>query len=238
MNNEIDVKIKEKVTNKYREGYPLIVKEAIINVDDLEVAEESTIVRLVDDKGRFIARGYFGKQNKGYGWVLTQNEKEAIDQAFFTKKIAAACAYRQPFFEDEETTAFRLFNGEGDGIGGFTIDNFASHYVINWYSEGIYAFNNYIIEALQSVTEVKSVYQKKRFDTKGKYLDDDDFVCGEAPDFPLLVKENGAQFAVYLNDGAMVGVFLDQREVRKAIRDRYAADKQVLNMFSYTGAFL
>lgn len=235
MKKEIDVKIKGKVAKKYHDGYPLIVKEAIVNVDDLQ--EESTIVRLVDDKDRFIARGYFGKQNKGYGWVLSHNEKEEIDQAFFTKKMASACAYRQPFFEDEETTAFRLFNGEGDGIGGFTIDYFAGHYVINWYSEGIYAFKNYIIEALQQVAEVKSIYEKKRFDTKGQYLDDNDFVCGEEPEFPLMVKENGVQFAIYLNDGAMVGVFLDQREVRKTIRERYAADKQVLNTFSYTGAF-
>lgn len=235
MKKEIDVKIKGKLTKKYHDGYPLIVKEAIVNVDDLK--EESTIVRLVDDKGAFIARGYFGKQNKGYGWVLSHNEKEKIDQAFFTKKLAAAIAYRQSFFEDQETTAFRLFNGEGDGIGGFTIDYFAGHYVINWYSEGIYAFKNYIIEALQQVAEVKSIYEKKRFDTKGQYLDDNDFVCGEEPEFPLMVKENGVQFAIYLNDGAMVGVFLDQREVRKTIRDRYAEDKQVLNMFSYTGAF-
>ena len=36
----------------------------------------------------------------------------------------------------------------------------------------------------------------------------------------------------------MVGVFLDQREVRKTIRDKYAkGKKKVLNTFSYTGAF-
>jgi 23S rRNA (cytosine1962-C5)-methyltransferase len=35
----------------------------------------------------------------------------------------------------------------------------------------------------------------------------------------------------------MVGVFLDQRDVRRKIRDEYAKGKTVLNMFSYTGAF-
>ena len=90
---------------------------------------------------------------------------------------------------------------------------------------------------LQETVEVKSIYEKKRFDTKGQYVEDDDFVLGEQPEFPLLVKENGVQFAVYLNDGAMVGVFLDQRDVRRTIRDKYAKGKHVLNMFSYTGAF-
>ncbi len=51
------------------------------------------------------------------------------------------------------------------------------------------------------------------------------------------MKENGINFAVYLNDGAMVGVFLDQRPVRKLIRDQFAKGKTVLNTFSYTGAF-
>lgn len=42
---------------------------------------------------------------------------------------------------------------------------------------------------------------------------------------------------MYLNEGAMVGVFLDQRDVRKRIRDKYAEGRTVLNTFSYTGAF-
>ncbi len=35
----------------------------------------------------------------------------------------------------------------------------------------------------------------------------------------------------------MTGLFLDQREVRKTIRDKYARNKKLLNTFSYTGAF-
>ncbi len=71
----------------------------------------------------------------------------------------------------------------------------------------------------------------------GMYKDEDGFVMGERGEFPLLVKENDVQFAVYLNEGAMVGVFLDQRDVRKRIRDKYAEGRTVLNTFSYTGAF-
>jgi 23S rRNA (cytosine1962-C5)-methyltransferase len=141
------------------------------------------------------------------------------------------------FFDDEATTAFRVFNGEGDGIGGLIIDYYEGYYVISWYSKGIYAFKEEIVSALQKAAHVKGIYQKKRFDEQGKYIEEDDFVCGEQPQFPLIVKENGVNFAVYLNEGAMVGVFLDQREIRKLIRDKYASGKTVLNTFSYTGAF-
>ncbi|MCD6432709.1 MAG: class I SAM-dependent rRNA methyltransferase, partial [Sulfurimonas sp.] len=152
--------------------------------------------------------------------------------------IESATKYREDFYKDESTTAFRIFNGEGDGIGGLTIDYFDGFYLLTWYSLGIYEFKKEIIEALKSSVQYKGIYQKKRFDSKGKYLDDsDDFICGTKAQAPLVVKENGANFAIYLDDGAMVGVFLDQRDVRKTIRDKYAKGKTVLNTFSYTGAF-
>ena len=202
--------MKAKFVNKIAKGFPLIAKESIGNLNDLQ--EEGSFIALVDENNRFLAKGYYGKQNKGYGWVLTQKENDKIDQSIFLKKSEQRMI-NESFFEDTETTAFRLFNGEGDGIGGLIIDHYDGHYVISWYSKGIYSFKDYIIKALQETVEVKSIYQKKRFDTKGQYVDEDDFVMGEQPEFPLLVKENGVHFAVYLNDGAMVGVFLDQREV-------------------------
>ncbi|MBU8905805.1 class I SAM-dependent rRNA methyltransferase [Desertibacillus haloalkaliphilus] len=235
MRKEIELIVKPKFVNKFKGGYPLIFKEAIFNLNDLK--EEGAIVRLVDQNKSFIAKGYYGKQNKGYGWILSRKDNEVIDQAFVRKKLQSAFQQRKHFYEDEGTTAFRVFNGEGDGIGGLTIDYFAGFYLINWYSEGIYAFKDDVVAALTSVTEFKGIYQKKRFNSDGKYIDDDDFVAGERGEFPIIVKENGVNFAIYLNEGAMVGVFLDQRNVRKAIRDHYAEGKSVLNTFSYTGAF-
>ncbi len=235
MNAEIQVRVKAKFTPKYEKGYPLIEKDSVLHTDDLK--HEGSIIRLMDEHNRFIAKGYVGIQNKGYGWILTQNEREAIDEAFFQKKLQKAYQERQSFFEDSDTTAFRFFNGEGDGIGGLIIDYYDGHYVVHWYSKGIYTFKEYVLQALQKTVEVKSIYEKKRFDTKGQYVEDDDFVLGEQSQFPLLVKENGVRFAVYLNDGAMVGVFLDQRDVRRTIRDTYSKGKHVLNLFSYTGAF-
>ena len=232
---EIQLQIKAKYSQKYRRGYPLIEKSAIVNLQALQ--EEGTLVKLVDERGNFIAKGYYGRQNKGYGWILTQKEKETIDQAFFERKMNKALNYRQALFNDPETTAFRVFNGEGDGVGGVTIDYFDGYYLINWYSEGIYTFKQEVITALEKAVDFKAIYEKKRFDTKGKYIDDDDFVVGTRGEFPITVKENGVNYAVHLNEGAMVGIFLDQREVRQTIKEKYALGKRILNTFSYTGAF-
>jgi len=236
MHKEINLTIKPKYIKAYHDEYPLISKESIM--DWSKVAEEGTIVNLLDDRKKFIAKGYYGKQNKGYGWVLSFKKDEKINVNYFIGKIKSAIKYRDSFYTSKNTTAFRVFNGEGDGMGGLTIDYFDGFYLLTWYSLGIYKLKNVILDAFKSSVEYKGIYQKKRFDTKGQYLDDtDDFICGEKAPEPLIVKENGENFAIYLDDGAMVGVFLDQRDVRKTIRDKYAKGKTVLNTFSYTGAF-
>ena len=235
MRLEGTVKRKKKFIKEIKSGYPLILKDAIQNLND--VREEGTIIKVVDEKNNFVGKGYYGKQNKGYGWILTRKESEQINQSFFESKIKSALHKRKQFYKSSDTTAFRVVNGEGDGLGGLIIDYYDGYYVVSWYSEGIYTFRDEIIAALQKVANFKGIYEKKRFDTKGKYIEGDDFVAGERGEFPLIVKENGVNFAVYLNNGAMVGVFLDQRNVRKQIRDKYAKGRTVLNMFSYTGAF-
>ncbi|MDI3095378.1 class I SAM-dependent rRNA methyltransferase [Priestia megaterium] len=235
MRKEVQVIAKEAFIKKVNKGYPLIEKDAL--VDGHKLQEEGVIINLVTPKNQFLAKGYYGKQNKGYGWILTKKKSEQIDAAFFARKIQRAIASRHDFYASEDTTAFRVFNSEGDGIGGLIIDYYDGYYVMSWYSEGIYQFKEYVIEALKSAPNFKGLYQKKRFNVKGQYIEEDDFVAGDKGEFPLIVKENGIRFAVYLNDGAMVGVFLDQRDVRKTIRDKYAKGKTVLNMFSYTGAF-
>ena len=165
---------------------------------------------------------------------MTRKEDEEIDFDFFESKIAAALARRESLFADPETTAFRVFNGEGDGIGGLTIDYFDGFYMVSWYSEGIYSLKHHVYSVMEKIIDYKGVYEKKRFDAKGEYIEQDDFVKGQQGDFPIIVKENGMNFAVNLNDGAMTGIFLDQRDVRQAIRDKYSEGKKcVEHVFLY-----
>ncbi|PPA69773.1 class I SAM-dependent rRNA methyltransferase [Jeotgalibacillus proteolyticus] len=229
------ITLKKKFTDKVKSGYPLLTAEML--EDPSQLGEEGDILILTDHRDEFIAKGFQGKQNKGIGWLVTWEQDEEIAKLLFINRLRAAIGRRKKWFSSSDTNAFRVFNGEGDGLGGLTIDYFNGHYLFTWYSEGIYLMREELFSAFEELVSYKSIYGKKRFDTKGRYVEDDDFIKGERPSFPLVVKENGAQFAVYLNEGAMVGVFLDQRDVRRAIRDRYAEGKTVLNTFSYTGAF-
>ena len=68
-------------------------------------------------------------------------------------------------------------------------------------------------------------------------LPESNHYVGKVAPEPLIVKENNVQYATYLNEGWMTGIFLDQHEVRGRLVDGLAMGKRVLNMFSYTGAF-
>ncbi|MDT1939326.1 MULTISPECIES: class I SAM-dependent rRNA methyltransferase [Carnobacterium] len=227
------IKLKKVATKRVKEGYPLLVKGDFLS-EPKQI--DGRFVELVDDQKQFVAKGYLAKQNKGDGWVLTTNPKEEFTQSFFERLFLKAEKSRNTLKLDESTTAYRFFNGEGDGLGGLTIDYYADYYVFSWYSEGIYTHHELILKAFQAVIkDCLGIYQKFRYDLKGKEQVSH-FVGKEAP-APLMVLENGIRYATYLDDGLMTGIFLDQREVRETIREHYSMGKTVLNTFSYTGAF-
>ena len=175
MREQINVKISDAYIRIIKNGFPLLTKE-MFQPSHTDIAEGS-LLRLIDKKGQFLATAYYGIQNKGLGWILT-DKKEQIDTGFFATKFAQAFQKRAELFSDRQTTAFRVFNGEGDGIGGLVMEYFAGYYVIHWYSEGIYTFKKEIIEALKNQSACKGIYEKKRFHTGGKYVESDDFVWG------------------------------------------------------------
>ena len=159
-----------------------------------------------------------------------------------SSKIKSAIKYRDDFYQDEDTTAFRVLNSDGDEISGLTIDFFDGFYLITFFNTDIYKYKNEIVDELKLAPLYKGIYQKKKFNSNDKDTDTDtddasDFVSGIEAEESILIKENGVNFAIHLDDGAMVGIFLDQRDVRKNIRDNYSKNKTMLNAFSYTGAF-
>ncbi|MCE4949241.1 class I SAM-dependent rRNA methyltransferase [Staphylococcus hominis] len=216
---------------KYLNQYPLVEEEDIFQHDHLK---EGDLFNIVTENNQYIATAYVGRQHKGLGWVITYSQEEDINITFFENLFKKALEEREYYYNIEGTNAFRLFNAEGDGVGGLTIDNYNGHLLIQWYSKGIYKFRYIIIEAIKKVFKFESVFEKMRFkDTEytGGH------VLGKTPEFPIVIEENFTFYNVDLNDGLMTRIFLDQKEVRKKLRDYFAENRSVLNLFSYTGAF-
>lgn len=225
------LQVTKKAEHKFKKGYPLIQKE---DLQQVPAQLPTDWLTLIDSKGQRLAEGYLGEQNKGIGWLLSWHGP--INQSFFQQLFEISREKRTSFEKDSLTTAYRLFNGEGDGIGGLIIDRYADYAVFSWYNETLYQKKAELLTAFRTVyPDIIGAYEKIRFSTKD--LPESQFLYGKQAPEPLLVTENGVQFATYLNEGLMTGIFLDQKEVRGRLVDGFAVGKTVLNMFSYTGAF-
>ena len=223
------IRVSKRVEKKLAKGLVLLEASdlADVNLKDQEVEVHS-------QEGNFLGTAYLSQQNKGLGWFVSI-DKVTFNQAFFETLFRQAKEKRSAYYQDELTTAFRLFNQEGDGFGGLTVDLYGDYAVFSWYNSYVYQIRQTISEAFRQVfPEVLGTYEKIRF--KGLDYESAHVYGQEAPDF-FTVLENGVLYQVFMNDGLMTGIFLDQHEVRGSLVDGLAMGKSLLNMFSYTAAF-
>ena len=223
------IRVSKRVEKKLAKGLVLLEASDLenVNLKDQEVEVQS-------QEGIFLGTAYLSQQNKGLGWFVSK-DKVAFNQAFFETLFRQAKEKRSAYYQDDLTTAFRLFNQEGDGFGGLTVDLYGDYVVFSWYNSYVYQIRKVISEAFRQVfPEVLGTYEKIRF--KGLDYESAHVYGQEAPDF-FTVLENGVLYQVFMNDGLMTGIFLDQHEVRGSLVDGLAMGKSLLNMFSYTAAF-
>ena len=223
------IRVSKRVEKKLAKGLVLLEASDLenVNLKDQEV-------EVYCQEGAFLGTAYLSQQNKGLGWFVS-TDKVTFNQAFFEALFRQAKEKRRAYYQDDLTTAFRLFNQEGDGFGGLTVDLYGDYAVFSWYNSYVYQIRQTISEAFRQVfPEVLGTYEKIRF--KGLDYESAHVYGQEAPDF-FTVLENGVRYQVFMNDGLMTGIFLDQHEVRGSLVDGLAMGKSLLNMFSYTAAF-
>jgi len=153
--------------------------------------------------------------------------------------MAKALRLRRSLF-DEQTTAFRLFNGEGDGLPGLVCDVYGDAAVIRLDGEGPGNFWDArgIAEWAAENLSLRCVIERRDRRRQGKKQGEarECILVGDAPGEPIPFVENGVHFKVDIRRGQKTGFFLDQRENRQRIGN-FARGKRVLNVFGYTGGF-
>jgi 23S rRNA (cytosine1962-C5)-methyltransferase len=167
------------------------------------------------------------------------------DTAFWTERLQGCLDARRAFglADAAATNCYRLVHGEGDGLPGLIVDWYDGVCVMQAHSAGMFRAKEQISKALQAIygRSLRAVYDKSsgtapfkaNLDLGDGYLYQAD---GAASLCPNTVLENGHRFLVDWETGQKTGFFLDQRENR-ALVERYAAGRRVLNLFCYTGGF-
>lgn len=217
--------------------HPWIFSGAIARVEN--EPEEGEVVDVYTSEKKFIACGHF--QIGSIAVRVLSFVQEPVDRAFWVRKLSCARKVREALglIGNPQTNTYRLVHGEGDNLPGLIVDIYGKTAVMQAHSAGMHLDRMEIAAALSEVMDdtVQNIYYKSETTLPFKadlLATENGFIRGGSVD--NVAMENGLKFHVDWLKGQKTGFFVDQRENRRLL-ERYAAGRNVLNMFCYTGGF-
>lgn len=217
--------------------HPWVFSGAIARVEG--EPEEGEVVDVYTSKKEFIACGHF--QIGSIAVRVLSFRQEPIDHAFWVRRLQVAKDLRCALgvLGNPQNNTYRLVHGEGDNLPGLIIDVYDHTAVMQAHSAGMHLDRMVVAEALEEVMGdvIQHIYYKSETTLPFKadlLATENGFLKGGSPENAAM--ENGLKFHVDWLKGQKTGFFVDQRENR-ALLERYAKGRNVLNMFCYTGGF-
>lgn len=224
--------LKKKISRRIENGHPWIFGNEVSTVEG-DVAGGETVEVYTHDK-KFVGRGYINPQSQILVRLLTRDKSEGIDEEFFLRRLKEAWDYRQRLGYVENC---RLIFGEADLMPALIIDKFNDYFVLQTLALGMDKWKPAIVKALEKIFSPKGIYERN--DVPVRELEGMAQQKGflSAPfDTQIIIRENGLQMHVDLENGQKTGYFLDQQDNRRAIR-HIVKGADVLGAFCYTGSF-
>lgn len=194
-----------------------------------------SLVPVFSSAGQRLGSGYFNKQLSLAGRMLSFDDRPA--EAAMADSLRSAIELRHRLFADSETNAYRLVNGEGDGLPGLVVDRYAQVLVIQIATLGMERLEALVVDQLRQQLRPQAIYEKSDSPSRAQegLEPDEGWLLGAATS-RVEVREHGLPLLVELVDSQKTGFFLDQREMRRLVGE-LARGRRVLNCFAYTGGF-
>lgn len=193
-------------------------------------------VEIFASDGDWLCRGAYSPQSNIRIRVWTWNADQPV-APLIESNLRQAISMRSEL-QLGETEMLRLVNAESDGLPGLIVDRYRNVIVVQFLSTGVEAHREQIVHFLSKIDGIDCVYERSDLDVR--QLEGLRFrsglLWGELPSQPMICTESGYAFKVDLIGGHKTGFYLDQRRNRR-IFAQMVSEKQVLNCFSYTGAF-
>lgn len=199
------------------------------------------LVQLTDERGKRLATALLDPADRVVARVLSAKPMQ-LDRTWLKQRLQAALSLRKKYMELSDSNAYRLVNGEGDGLPGLTVDRYADYLMVQLYCEGWRPHLTLLTSVLQELLQPTGIYEKARPQNTRRLEATSDskkygrLLVGSPAPQRLKVEENGLSFLVSLEHGLNTGLFLDQRQNRRDLMPRLSG-KRFLNLFAYTGAF-
>lgn len=229
----IIVRLRERKETPLLNGHPWVFSGAIDRVDS---SHEKNLCRVLDAKGYFVCQGFYNPYSHIAVRVLTLG-KEPIGLDFFQHRIKRAQGMRERIIP-ENTNCYRLINGEGDDLPGLVVDVYGRILVMQFLCLGTELFKDEITSIFHALYPDHLIHE--RSDVKSRKAEGLAMhagpLHGELPEGDIEVMENGIRLAVDIKTGDRTGFYMDHRESRARLRE-LAREKDVLDLFSYSGGF-
>ena len=208
-----------------------------------EKIPDGGIVNIISNDGTYYGTGFYSPISHITCRILTKDESETIDQAFFEKRIRFAYDYRKTV-EPNNLSNCRYVFGEADLLPGLVVDCYNDILVTQISNTGmeqhkqmiydilleVFKENDHIIQAIYERNDIK-VREKEGLTTYKGFFYNPNHISPQT-----IINENGIQLQVDIENGQKTGYFLDQKSNRVLLRN-IARGKRVLDCFSHTGGF-
>jgi len=230
------LELRKDLARHLRAGHPWVFRKAVEKAPSR--LPPGAIVD-VCEQGRFVARGYYDPHSAISVRILTREPAEAIDAAFWRRRVARALALRRELVRG--TTGYRMVHGESDGLPGVVADRYDRFAVMKLYSAGLTPHRADVVEAIRAEgADLAGVYGRDEI----PHDEEDDEAApqgrtlwGADPPERIEIDEHGMRLLVDVRRGQKTGLFLDQRENRRLVRELARGRPEALNCFGYTGGF-
>ncbi len=193
-------------------------------------------VEVLDARGNSLGRGLYSEGSALAVRLFSRIGDEPFDSALLQRRLEAAAARRRTFgLPDADTTGYRAFHGEGDGIPGLVIDRFGSTLIVQFGSAGVALRRALVFDALEAHFSPEAIID--RTSEKAARADRFDLVQGLARgEMPSTLDfvERGLAYELPLSLAQKTGFYFDQRPLRARI-EQLARGKSVLDGYSYVG---
>jgi 23S rRNA (cytosine1962-C5)-methyltransferase len=246
-----------------RSGHPWVFSDSVRDAN--RPGEDGELAVIYDRNNRFLALGLFDPNSPIRVRILHQGKPCTIDDAWFQQNLNRSLGARQGMF-GPETTGYRLINGESDGWPALVLDRYDTTYVLKLYSlawlQRLELLQSLLVKALAPERIVLRLSRNIQERAQSQFQrTDGEVLCGaplettsdagtssgsgdslspwsdrrQSAPSPCFM-ESGIWFEADVVRGQKTGFFLDQRENRRRIGG-LAANRRVLNAFSFSGGF-
>jgi 23S rRNA (cytosine1962-C5)-methyltransferase len=223
--------LKKNKEKAIRQRHHWIFSGAVQKLPDFD---DGDILPVESSAGEILGYAYFNRKSAIVARMLSFGRTPPLEAV--EKNLAAAILLRKKLVEPN-TNAYRLVNGEGDGLPGLVVDRYADVLVVQVATLGMEKLKPLILDRLTAALSPRSIYEKSSLPTRREegLADFEGLLYGEEVR-EVTVHEDGHRFLVEIPGSQKTGFFLDLREMRRLVRS-LASGRKFLNAFCYTGSF-